>query len=73
MNCNNLMNKKEMCEFLKCSPRKVDYLREREGLPFIRIGGAIRFSIESVNQWVQTTASNNEPSDKQKAAWPIDA
>ena len=56
-----------MCEFLKCSERKIDYLREKEGLPFIRIGSAIRFSIESVNQWVQTKTTSNEQ-DKRKAA-----
>ena len=49
-----LLDKKQMGSVLQCSVRQVDYLREKQGLPFVRIGNLIRFDLESVNQWIRS-------------------
>lgn len=36
---------------LNCSVRQVDYLRQRDGLPFIRVGGAVKFRPEAIREW----------------------
>lgn len=59
----NLMTKKQMSEFLSVSPRQLDYLRERNNLPFLKIGGGVRFCREDVLKWLEGQKKNCEQKD----------
>ena len=60
MEVSNLMNKKQMSEFLSVSPRQLDYLRERNSLPYLKIGGGVRFCREDVLKWLEGQKKNCE-------------
>ena len=55
-----LLNKKQMGEVLQCSVRQIDYLREKAGLPFVKMGGVIRFDLDSVKQWIKSNEQQTE-------------
>ena len=54
-----LLNKRQIGEYLQCSQRQIDYLRE-QGLPFICLGGRIRFDLDNVKQWVKNREVQNK-------------
>ncbi len=58
------LNKRQLSDYLQCSLRQVDYLREK-GLPSMKLGGMIRFDFESVRQWLkaQETQNNGQKAD----------
>ncbi|WP_077805497.1 helix-turn-helix domain-containing protein [Streptococcus mitis] len=45
------LNKKQTCNYLSVSNNTLD-IWIAMGLPYIRIGKSIRFSKESINQWM---------------------
>lgn len=49
-----MWTKKDVADFLKVSIRQVDYLREKFGLPFVKVGSLIRFRPEEVEAWVKS-------------------
>jgi len=53
-----MWTKKEVADYLKVTVRQIDILRERHGLPFVKIGGVIRFRIEDVEKWLNSQAVN---------------
>lgn len=53
------LNKKQLSEYLQCSLRQIDYLREKNGLPCMRLGGMIRFDFDSVRQWLKDQEKRN--------------
>ena len=48
----NLWTTKEAAEFLHVSPKHVFVLRHRKGLPYIKLGGAVRFVPEEVRKYL---------------------
>jgi excisionase family DNA binding protein len=42
---------REIAQFLRVHPKTVERLRKFHGLPFVRIGGSIRYSTERVASW----------------------
>ena len=55
------LKKNEVAKLLQCSPRQVDYLKKYKGLPYVEIGGLIRYDLESVKYW----ALNQQKSGKE--------
>ncbi len=49
----NLWTTKEVAEFLHVSPKHVFVLRRRKGLPYIKLGGAIRFLPEEIRKYLE--------------------
>lgn len=47
-----ILNVDEACELLSISRRKL-YKLKKEGLPYIKLGGSIRFDKEKVLEWVR--------------------
>lgn len=52
---NELLTIKEIAEFLRVKPRSIyNYCNLRKDpLPFIKIGGSIRFRLETVEEWLR--------------------
>lgn len=48
----NLLTTKQLAEKLQVAEITLHKWREK-GLPFIRIGRAVRFEIEAVNEWIK--------------------
>ena len=49
----NLIDRTQLAEHLHCSTRQIDYLRNKVGLPYLRIGGMIRFEVPVVEAWLR--------------------
>ena len=47
-----MWTKKDLADYLKVSIRQVDVLREKHGLPWIMVGGMVRFRKEDVDEWL---------------------
>ena len=47
-----LIDKRGVAEMLGCSVRQVDSLREKEGLPFVKVGNLVKFIPEHVRAWI---------------------
>lgn len=47
-----LLTREGVAKLLSCSLRKVDYLREQDGLPCIKIGALVRFDQDDVLRWL---------------------
>lgn len=64
-----LLNKKDVAEMLNCSVRQIDYLRQKNGLPFVRLGVNIKFRPESVEEWIlkQEQAKETETEQPENA------
>ena len=50
-NTNQLLNKKQTCEYLNITNNTLDSWIKR-GLPAIKIGKTIRFNKEAINSWL---------------------
>ena len=46
-----MLSTKELCEYLNVSSKTLYNYRER-GMPFIRVGGVIRYEKEKVMEWL---------------------
>lgn len=44
--------KQEAAEYLGVSVRAVDYLRQNDGLPCLKIGRLVRFPVDKLEKWV---------------------
>lgn len=49
----NLLDKEALAELFKCSKRQIDYLRERRNLPYVKLGGLVRFDLDCVKAWLK--------------------
>ena len=54
-----LLTIKETAELLGVSDRTVWTLTDRGELPCVRIGRSVRYSIESLREWIQKQESKN--------------
>ena len=48
----NLVTRRQVAEMLKVSVHTVDNYRRTKGLPFVKIGNSVRFSIPEIIEWV---------------------
>ena len=48
-----ILTKKEVAEKLQVSERTIDNLRKKQGLPYVMVGGLIRFTEKDINTWLQ--------------------
>lgn len=46
------LTREEVAKKLNCSLRKVDSMREKDGLPCIKIGGLVRIDEEQLFKWL---------------------
>lgn len=62
------MTKQEAAEFLGVSVRAVDYLRQNDGLPCLKMGRLVRFPVDKLQKWVDdhTQTEGGVPSLSQK-------
>jgi len=57
------LTKQEVAEYLGVSVRAVDYLRQNEGLPCLKMGRLVRFPSQKLEEWVnQHTQTGGVPS-----------
>ena len=54
-----MLTKPELSEWLKVSIPTVDRLM-KQGMPYIKIGKAVRFEQEDVKKWLEEQQKNNE-------------
>jgi excisionase family DNA binding protein len=47
----------EVAELLRCHPRTVYRLVESDSIPYLRIGGLVRFDSEAIEQWLNEQSS----------------
>lgn len=51
---NELLTAKEVATLLKVKPNQIYRLKNEAGLPFRKVGGAVRFFKEEVIEWVNS-------------------
>ena len=62
-----LLTKQQVAEMLACSTRQVDYLRTEQGLPWLALGGCVRFNQDEVETWlVQNARRSNSPNQQEQ-------
>lgn len=49
----DVMTKREVAEFMRCTERQIDRLRENHGFPWFRFGSQTRFSLCDVQHWIE--------------------
>lgn len=54
-----LLTRGEVAKLMQCTERKVDLMRQKEGLPFIKIGGLVRIDKETLLQWLKSKTVRN--------------
>ena len=47
-----LLTAEELAKQFKVKPSYLQWLRHRHGLPYVRIGGEVRFSHQAVSAWL---------------------
>lgn len=52
------LRKQEAAKYLSISTRTLDELRKTKDLPFLFIGGQVRFQQEALDDWVQAQNTN---------------
>lgn len=53
-----LLTTEELCQWFKVSRRTITTWRQEKGLPFLKIGKAVRFEKQEVEKWI--TKNNAE-------------
>lgn len=48
----NLLDKEALADLFHCSKRQIDCLRERRNLPYVKLGGLVRFDLQEVKRWL---------------------
>jgi DNA binding domain, excisionase family len=59
------LTKDEVAKILRVSERTIDNLRKNQGLPYVTVGGLIRFTEEDINTWLRNQ-STVDPCDMLK-------
>ena len=55
----HLVDKEAIAKLLQCSVSQVDVLRQK-GLPFVRLGGCVRFDAGIVKKWIENQMVTKE-------------
>ena len=53
-----LLNRAEAAELLHCSVRTIDIWKQRDGLPFVKVGHFVRYDPEELERWVKERTQN---------------
>jgi excisionase family DNA binding protein len=53
-NCEPLLKKKHVCQRATISLRTLDYHLAKGDLPFIKLGGAVRFRAADIDNWLNS-------------------
>ncbi|MDO4628606.1 MAG: helix-turn-helix domain-containing protein [Planctomycetia bacterium] len=56
-----MLTKEDVSKILGCSLSSVDTYRKKEGLPFFKLGHAVRFSERAVLEWLESKAVRFNP------------
>jgi excisionase family DNA binding protein len=48
-----LLTAEELAKQLKVNPSYLGRLRHRHGLPYVRVGGEVRFSHQAIRTWLE--------------------
>lgn len=51
--CDALWTVHDVARYARCSVRHITALRERQGLPYRKLGHLVRFSPEAVKKWFE--------------------
>jgi excisionase family DNA binding protein len=54
---NDYITERELCNWLRIS-RSTAVRRRKEGMPFVKIGKAVRYDKEKVQQWIEQKSKN---------------
>lgn len=57
-----LLRREEAAEYFFISPREISELQSANAIPFVRIGGSIRFSKSKLDEWINQQAQQKNPS-----------
>jgi excisionase family DNA binding protein len=52
--CEPLLKKREVCQRATISLRTLNYHLARGDLPYIKLGGAVRFRANDINDWIDS-------------------
>ena len=52
-----LLTAEELAKHLKVRASYLQWLRHRHGLPYVRVGGEVRFRLQDVNAWLEQRAT----------------
>jgi len=63
-----LLRTKEAAELLAISPRKLWELTDCGEIPCLRIGRAVRYAVEDLQQWVRTQTNSHEAATRTQAS-----
>lgn len=55
----DIMNVKELAEYLKCSQSAIRNLVKDNAIPHFRIGVKINFNKEAINEWIKNQERKN--------------
>jgi excisionase family DNA binding protein len=55
-----LLNKREVCERLRCSLPTLDRMISRGELPVVRVGRRVLFRESTINEWIRTHEQRKE-------------
>lgn len=58
-----LLTTEELAQQLKVKPSYLDWLRHRHDLPWVRVGGEVRYDTTAVRAWLQQRAAGAPKSD----------
>lgn len=47
------LTRSQLAKLLSLSERTIDRLKQSEGLPFHKLGGQYRFSLQEVKEWME--------------------
>jgi predicted DNA-binding transcriptional regulator AlpA len=50
----DLLKTRDVCQIGQVCPRTVDYWREKNLLPYVKLGGAVRFLRSDVEQFIRS-------------------
>lgn len=48
-----LLTIRELADILRCTPKHILVLRNSYGLPYLQIGGLVRFRRSDVDEWLE--------------------
>ena len=50
---------KQLADYFQCSERTIHTLKEKNGMPFFRIGRQIRFDLDEIKAWRKGGGNGN--------------
>lgn len=54
------LTRSQLAKLLRLSERTIDRLKQSEGLPYHKLGGQYRFSLQEVKEWMDKRRSDGK-------------